>query len=1297
MSKRASDVIMNEKTSSLSRLGKLHARLIPIVKKCWMAMAILIIIMAIAFSIFRALTPWAKQYKGEVEHHLSTLLGQPVTINSMETTWYWLHPVLRLNQVTILDSQDHALKLNKLMIGINLFSSLWHWNIQPGILYVDDVHLTLRQVDNHWQIDGLRQDQKVTTLEMDDYLPILAWLLQQQKIIVKNVSAMVYLNDGTLLPLSAINLLAVNHNGHYRLKGEAKLAQTMSTELLVLADMKLNPSQPSKVSGHAYLSIKRLLPAQWQVFFPQDSYHINAGKGKIEAWIDVSKGQLSSIQSTLRFRHLVWNKYGNPQSQSIQTLRANLAWLPTVRGWQLSGDQIQLIANGKSWPENAFLLDKRRPQSYRIFVKNILLEPLLAADIDWPQVMQPILALHPQGSLQDTQIGITAGQADYILTRFNDLSWDNQENFPAFKDLSGVLNWQPTEGRLELDGENTVMMPHGLKPVTFTQANAAFEWKELSHGLRISMERLILSHPDFVLSARGALDEPFTPEARNLRLAAELSAHHVEQWLAYIPSQYLKPKLENWLKHDIKRIDKTSAQLVINGPLADFPFDKKPGEFSIASRLSGTDLLFNKKWPLINDIDAYLRVDKRALNVDVFNARLKNIEVSQANLRMDDMGLDKETLLIHGQADVLFSKLKNYIFSTPLSRHFSKLKKLNIKQPLNLDLSLEVPLYPENDDILARGAITFNNNRALFHHTFNDVQFTNLMGSLAFDEHGVTDSKLNARLMGDPVAMQVKSMRQAQPYTEIKIEGDTTIDIMREKFDLPIFAFMDGSLKIISTITLTDDPNDLDNMQINTSLSDVNIDLPKPLGKSFNEKADLAIKVDFNPEKAVRLRFNYDNRLSSDLWFASRKGVLEFDKGEVRIGNGHALWKKQPGLQVAGTLPVFDLQQWRKAWSKIPTHSSSPGLVNNIQSVDLKVGNVIAWGKHYPKVAIAANKLNKDVWSCKLDQEDAVGTFRYQHSSNTLSGHFTRLYLAKSDLSKDKNGINLKPNDIPNLDLTIDSFKWGAIDVGNIALKSTSKPATWHLDYCKIKAPGYLLSMTGDWKQSGLKNNTDVQATIQINDLAQSLKHWHITPAVDAHQGNIQFKGAWPGAVNEFALTKINGDMYIELKDGRITNLSRETEEKLGLGKLLSILSLQTIPRRLKLDFSDLSNAGYSFDIFKGNFALQNGVLNTNNSYIDGPVAYASMKGDLDVVKQLYDVELHISPHITASLPIVATIAGGPIAGVAAWVASKIINQGMQQVTGYTYKISGPWLDPIVQQVSIFKKVAVHQKRTLRE
>jgi uncharacterized protein YhdP len=259
--------------------------------------------------------------------------------------------------------------------------------------------------------------------------------------------------------------------------------------------------------------------------------------------------------------------------------------------------------------------------------------------------------------------------------------------------------------------------------------------------------------------------------------------------------------------------------------------------------------------------------------------------------------------------------------------------------------------------------------------------------------------------------------------------------------------------------------------------------------------------------------------------------------------------------------------------------------------------------------------------------------------------------------------------------------------VGDLTLKSHSNQERWSIDYCRIDSPAYQLMIGGDWVQKNKINHTDLQLKLHFNNLGKSLALWGLTPAVDAKKGDLTFNGGWKGSINDFSLAGLNGSMYLQLNNGRITHLSPETEEKLGLGKLLSILSLQTIPRRLKLDFSDLSHDGYSFDIFKGNFVVGKGIMNTQDSYLDGPVAYANMKGDLDIVRRMYDLNLNISPHITASLPVVATIAGGPIAGLAAWVASKIINQGMQKITAYSYKISGPWDHPVVQQLRIIKKI----------
>ena len=324
-------------------------------------------------------------------------------------------------------------------------------------------------------------------------------------------------------------------------------------------------------------------------------------------------------------------------------------------------------------------------------------------------------------------------------------------------------------------------------------------------------------------------------------------------------------------------------------------------------------------------------------------------------------------------------------------------------------------------------------------------------------------------------------------------------------------------------------------------------------------------------------------------------------------------------------------------------------------------------------------------WFMDLKQQQIEATLNYQQSSNTLSGHIVRLLWDRTP-KNDPAISSLKPIDIPNLDLTIDALKVGVMDIGRVQLKSSSTEKLWHMETAKINSKGYQVSMTGDWSYQDGNHKTEIQTNTHIDDLDACLKKWGITPALSSSNGDIQFNANWAAPINDVSLGKINGTMAMTFKKGQITHLSQETEEKLGLGKLLSILSLQTIPRRLQLDFSDLSNKGYSFDVLKGSFTLKEGVMSTSDTYIDGPVAYANMKGELNVAKKLYNVRLHVSPHITASLPIVATIAGGPIAGVATWVASKIINQGMQQVTGYTYKITGPWSKPVVEQVSIYKK-----------
>ena len=1270
-----------------------NKRLKHLLGKCWVFLGILIILMAIIFSVFRALTPWARQYKTTVETHLSTLLGQPVVIQSMETGWYWLHPVLQLNRISLTDDQEHTLKLKKLLVGINLFSSLLHWKLQPGILYIDQTKLIFRQVNNHWSLEGLNLTGQDTEFGPDTYLPIFAWLSTQQKIIFRQASVSVYFQDGSVVPLANVNVMLQNQGGRYRLKGSAQLARKIPTKLSMFADLELNPLAFNQTKGQIYLDVESVVPSQWQGFLPHLPMKVERGRGDATLWLELKSGQLVEAEGSLQFHHLILNREDRPELHKLPSVSMNFGWKRTKKGWDLSGSHLQLDMDGTKWPENSFFIHHNELlQENHIFAKHLLLTPLLAMELPWPEVFKPVLGMKPNGELYNTELNLKGHSPDYFLSGFTELGWNELGNIPAVSGLTGVVHWQPREGRFELDSHNTIITPHQLPPITFSRINTSMGWWSLNEGIRVSLENFLLQNQDLTLTAGGVLDDPEHFSSSHLRLVTQFSANHVEKWLKYIPSTALKKKLDHWLKQNIKQIAKASGQMTIDGNMADFPFDKAPGEFTILTYLTGTDLLIAPKWPLTRAIDAYLHVDGRNLNVDIQHANLNGIVIDNMNLRMDDIGLDYETLLLHGKINAAAEKMLPTVFKTPLGVKLSRLKVLDLRGLIGLDLKIEVPLYPENDEVLTQGEITFADNQILFHAGSSDLELDNLKGLIAFNETGVRDSKVNATLAGGPLSLHLESITHPKPATQVTIKGNTTMDGLRRSLNLPALVLMQGPLSLDGVLTLTDDPTDWDKLRLQSSLQGVTIDLPKPLGKIAGVAAPLIANIDFNAEKTMRLRINYDNRLTTDLLYNSSSKYITLDRGEIRIGNGEAAPQKEKGLKVSGKLALFDEKQWASVAEKFPSSESNTSLMSTIRWIDMTVDKIKIFHQQFVGVAIKAAQFDNKEWSLRINQKDISADVRYQQTTNTLSGQVNYFHLDKltdSAPSPSHETEKLTPGDIPNLHLTIQKFTYGDVDVGQVILDSKSTQTNLQIESYKVISPSYEFNVKGNWLEANATSHTDVRADLTIKDLGKGLAQWHIKPVVEAHKGGVSFMGGWPGGVIDFSLSKVAGQIQIDIKNGRITDLGSATEEKLGLGKLLSIFSLQTIPRRLSLDFSDLSKNGYSFDQFKGNFQLKQGVMSTQDSEMDGPVAFVSMKGDLDVVKQLCFLDIFVSPHVMASLPVVATIAGGPvgpIAGIATWVAIKIINKSMLKVTGYTYKVSGPWMDPVVKQLDIYKK-----------
>ena len=1254
-------------------------------KKCRMPLAILMILIAIVFSIFRALTPWVKQYKGDVENHLSLLLGQPVSVSDLETSWYWFQPVLKMHKVAVHDHQNHPLELNQLLIGIDLWSSLLHWQLQPGVFYVDDVHLTIRQIHHHWEIDGLGAQHDSMRLQSNATLPILTWLLAQQRIILKNVSADCYLDDGSHVSVVDVNLSSNSSYGHHRIKAHATLDQKVPTALTVIADLQLPSLSIQDLSGHLYVSLDHFSPTQWQKFFPKFAYHIQQGEGDLSTWIDLEHGHVASLQSIVEAQHVKWAQAGSNQTHTIDHVRANLAMKKNSQGWRMSADQIQLTLAGIAWPENSMVIEYHQAHdAYHAFVKTVLVQSLLSTDLPWPQGLNYILAMHPEGELHNTQLDFKKDELKSILTRFRHLGWRAQPHFPGVRELSGALYWQPNGGRFDIDSENTTLYRDALPPVTLSLLNASFEWKELSHGLRVNMDRFVMSHPSLLLSAQGVMDNPHVPHQRHLNLKAEFYSKNAQTLLPYLPQDWLQPALNDWLKTSIPRIDQASGRLKVQGFLDHFPFDDHEGELTLQAHASGVDVWINKNWPLNQNVEADLTLNRRDLQVDVKHVDLLGVMLENIRLAIPAIGLGQEALLLHANIVAPGDKIKQYIFNSPLKDHLSLLHAVDVDGDVGLDLHLDIPLYPERDHVVAQGLMKFDDNKAAIHGLLHELPVSHVAGDLAFNEYRITDGQLIGTIHGDPLTIHSVAIQTPIPHTQIQIQGKTTVQELRQMFGWSGLQLMSGHMDLQGLISLFDGDTQSDSLILTSSLEGMSLNLPSPLGKSSNDIKPLRLEARFNPDKTMEIQAQYDHQLSADILFKKTKKSHIIKQGQLRLGSEQASLGSKKGLEIIGVLSSINTNEWREAWHSIASTQKSSDFMHQLSTVDVKAETLIVDKESYPAFSLHAHQPTPENWTLQIEQKNVAANLQYHVKDYAISGQFSRLYLPALQSGQGTSTSfmsSLTPKDLPALNISIDDVKLGEVHAGKMNLRSRSTASEWILEECSFETPEYGFNMQGGWSA----HQSHAQATLHVDDLSHSLERWKITPAVEAHSGVVDVQGEWPGVFTDFSLKTIQGQMKIVVKNGRISQLDKETERKLGLGKLLSILSLQTIPRRLKLDFSDLSQEGYSFDVFKGTYQINAGVMHTDDSYIDGPVAYATMKGTLDLVHRLYDLDLRVAPYITASIPIVVA-AFNPVAGVATWVASKIINKGLQQISGYTYKISGPWADPIVQQVSIDRK-----------
>lgn len=177
-------------------------------------------------------------------------------------------------------------------------------------------------------------------------------------------------------------------------------------------------------------------------------------------------------------------------------------------------------------------------------------------------------------------------------------------------------------------------------------------------------------------------------------------------------------------------------------------------------------------------------------------------------------------------------------------------------------------------------------------------------------------------------------------------------------------------------------------------------------------------------------------------------------------------------------------------------------------------------------------------------------------------------------------------------------------------------------------------------------------------------------------KGRIEGHIGWMGSPLSFHAPSLGGGLAIDLERGQFLRADP------GIAKLLGVLSLQSLPRRLALDFRDVFSEGFAFDFVRGNARITEGVAHTNNLQMKGVSAAVLMEGQADIVRETQDLTAVVIPELNAgTASLVATVIS-PVTGLGTFLAQFLLRQPLQEAATRQFRITGSWSDPQVERVN---------------
>lgn len=1269
----------------------------------------IILFLAIIVGLARAFFPYVDHYRPYVAQRVAAALHQPATIGKLVAEWRGIHPAFILNNVTIYDhsAQHPLLVVQKFSISVNLLASLWHRRIVPSEFHLSGAQLTIRTLDNQTVvINGITtQFAKGGTSSNNDIQDVLHWFAAQGQVSIEKVDIDWINKNGVTLPLTDVRL-QINHGFfHQQVIGAGVLATNSPTPFRFVVKLS---ADAGGIAANGYFAARNLDVTPWLRNQQWHGFAVHSGKlPHVQVWVQWKERRLQSVQTLVTLNQA--QIYRPPADNVVAVtlagaMQGNLLWQREGLGWSLSGDQLGLEIDKQRWPLQQFGLhhlpasDGSNDDVLAVDrVDAAQINQLLRTVVQLPESQQRALqTLQPHGQLttillrRDTaaQSGNTQYFLDAGLDRFGVDAWNN---IPGIDHIQGRVHITPTSGSAQLNSQDATLNWPQLfdTPLNVNQLQAALYWqKDPAAGWRVAVDQLHVVSPGLALN--GAIRFYNYPAAQGgpfIRVLAGFSSPDVRYLHTVVPDSHLPVELSRWLKSAFLagRLDGT---LLLQGPLQHFPFKDHTGRFEVIAHTHALTFNYRDLWPPLQDLDATLRIDDGSLVVDVNQANFFAAPLHNLQARIPD--LTHSVLSVSGAIDTNAGIAARYILSSPLQQTLGEMfHYITLTAPIALQLGLQVPMYHNaSEPFEVTGDVRIAPGTLALGET--GITLESFQGALRFTKDSVTADNLSGVWMGQPVAVNIATHKDKTGNEVLNVQANSTFSVatLAQTYHSAVLGqLLKGSSTFTAGVELKKVAGQTHPLfSLDSDLVGVSAELPPPWRKAANEAAPLHITAEFAHQgKALLITANYAKQLSTVVALQKDSaGKWVVNGANLRLGSGMAQAPTTPGLTIDGQLASLNTAELSSFLAPLLKSSGGGEAGFKLNRINLTVAQLNAFGMTLTQAGIQARPVG-DGWAITIDSPTIAGqvTIPANVKRNGIQGTFQRFIITPQQTQTSTTNIN--PGDIPPLRLMFQNLAYGSHTFGRVTLVTVPVGNALQIETLTSELPGFNLSLTGRW-QGGGAGTTALSGSFTSADMGNTLKTWQVTQSLAKAAGKGTFRLSWPGPAYSPDMSRIAGSFSFAFSSGQIINIG-SGEAEMGIGRILNLLSLQNIPRSLTLDFSDWSTQGFPFDSLKGDFTIQNGNAFTRNTLLQGPLAKIEAKGRIGLGSKDYDLQMSITPYLTGSLPVAATLIGGPVVGAAAWVANKIVGPVVGQLTSHTYKVTGSWANPVIIKLSMILPV----------